>query len=108
MSKKILIPWDGSELATRILPEVERIAQCSQADIVLFNVGSLSTAATKSELITFQEINEISAQMKSAAGKAMTSITEEMKKRRVKAVYAYTEVLWLKRLFPMQRAMGAT
>jgi nucleotide-binding universal stress UspA family protein len=91
MFKKILVPWDGSELAGKILPEVEEIAKCFQAELVLFNVGSLSSVTRISEMMTFKEIEEFSAQMKSATDKDMSSMAEEMTKRGVKASYAYTE-----------------
>ncbi len=90
MFKKILIPWDGSALAAKILPEVEKMAKCFQAKVVLLTVGSLSTVAIASEL-TFKAEEEISAQLKSTAEKALIAMTEKMKKRGVKASYAYTE-----------------
>lgn len=38
MFKKILVPLDGSELATKILPQVTDLAKCHGAEVVLLNV----------------------------------------------------------------------
>ncbi len=40
MFKKILVPLDGSELAAKILPQVEELAKLSQAQVILISVGS--------------------------------------------------------------------
>ena len=38
MYKSILVPLDGSKLAEEILPEIEKVASCMQARIVLVRV----------------------------------------------------------------------
>jgi nucleotide-binding universal stress UspA family protein len=88
MFKKILVPWDGSELAAKILPEVEEMAKCFQAEVVLLTVESMSTLTSSAE---FAAIDEISAQMKVAAEKSLAAKAEEMKKSGLKVSYAYTE-----------------
>jgi nucleotide-binding universal stress UspA family protein len=38
MFKKILVPLDGSELATKILPQVVDMAKCFEAEVTLLHV----------------------------------------------------------------------
>jgi nucleotide-binding universal stress UspA family protein len=38
MYRKILVPLDGSELAERVLPHVEPLARCMDAEVILFRV----------------------------------------------------------------------
>ena len=38
MYKSILVPLDGSKLAERILPEIEKMASCMRASIILLRV----------------------------------------------------------------------
>lgn len=40
MFKKILVPLDGSELAAKILPQVEELAKALDAQLTLITVGS--------------------------------------------------------------------
>lgn len=40
MFKRILVPLDGSKLAEKILPQVEKLARCHKAKITLMTVGS--------------------------------------------------------------------
>lgn len=40
MFKKILVPLDGSDLAAKILPQVEELAKCMNAQVTLLSVGS--------------------------------------------------------------------
>lgn len=44
MFNKILVPLDGSELAARILPQVENLAKTHQSEVILITVGHLATA----------------------------------------------------------------
>ena len=43
MFKKIIVPLDGSELAAKILPQVEDVAKSMQAQVTLFTVGAVDT-----------------------------------------------------------------
>ena len=45
MFKKILVPLDGSELAAKILPQVEDLAKTYQAEVTLITLGHLASAA---------------------------------------------------------------
>jgi nucleotide-binding universal stress UspA family protein len=45
MFKKILVPLDGSDLAGKILPQVEELAKQGQAQVTLLAVGSSDTCA---------------------------------------------------------------
>jgi nucleotide-binding universal stress UspA family protein len=45
MFKKILVPLDGSDLAAKILPQIEELAKRFQAQVTLLTVGSSDTCA---------------------------------------------------------------
>ena len=45
MFKKILVPLDGSDLAAKILPQVEELAKQVKAQVTLLTVGSSDTCA---------------------------------------------------------------
>jgi nucleotide-binding universal stress UspA family protein len=45
MFKKILVPLDGSDLAAKILPQVEELAKGVKAQVTLLAVGSSDTCA---------------------------------------------------------------
>jgi nucleotide-binding universal stress UspA family protein len=45
MFKKILVPLDGSDLAARILPQVETLAKQTRAAVTLLTVGSSDICA---------------------------------------------------------------
>lgn len=45
MFKKILVPLDGSDLAAKILPQVEELAKQVKARVTLLAVGSADTCA---------------------------------------------------------------
>jgi nucleotide-binding universal stress UspA family protein len=45
MFKKILVPLDGSDLAAKILPQVEELAKCMNAQVTLLSVGSSNICA---------------------------------------------------------------
>jgi nucleotide-binding universal stress UspA family protein len=45
MFKKILVPLDGSDLAGKILPQVEELAKVVKAQVTLLAVGSSDTCA---------------------------------------------------------------
>jgi len=45
MFKKILVPLDGSDLAGKILPQVEELAKQVKAQVTLLAVGSSNTCA---------------------------------------------------------------
>lgn len=90
MFKKILVPWDGSKLAATILPKVEEMAKCFGADITLIMVGNISTVATAAEF-SVKAVDEISAQMKDSASKALSEMATQMTAKGLNADYAYVE-----------------
>jgi len=49
MFKKILVPLDGSDLAAKIIPQVETLAKHTNAQITLLSVGSSNICATKGQ-----------------------------------------------------------
>jgi nucleotide-binding universal stress UspA family protein len=46
MFKKILVPLDGSDLAAKIIPQVETLAKKTNAQVTLLSVGSSNVCAT--------------------------------------------------------------
>jgi nucleotide-binding universal stress UspA family protein len=46
MFKKILVPLDGSDLAAKIIPQVETLAKQINAQVTLLSVGSSDVCAT--------------------------------------------------------------
>jgi nucleotide-binding universal stress UspA family protein len=53
MYRKVLVPLDGSPLAGAVLPHVQEIARCTQAEILLFRATpeSSGTAAATGEIV---------------------------------------------------------
>ena len=47
MFKKILVPLDGSDLAAKIIPQVETLAKHTKAQVTLLSVGSSNICAAK-------------------------------------------------------------
>jgi nucleotide-binding universal stress UspA family protein len=47
MFKKILVPLDGSDLAAKIIPQVETLAKHTNAQVTLLSVGSSNICAAK-------------------------------------------------------------
>ncbi len=45
MFKKILVPLDGSDLAAKIIPQVETLAKHTNAQVTLLSVGSSNICA---------------------------------------------------------------
>jgi nucleotide-binding universal stress UspA family protein len=45
MFKKILVPLDGSELAAKVLPQVEDLAKTYQSQVTLITLGYFASAA---------------------------------------------------------------
>ncbi len=78
MYKKILVPLDGSELAKKALGEAESLANCSGAEIILFQVVTFMPIYGSPELVTPLIIDE---KQKEAAEKYLSNLAEELKKK---------------------------
>lgn len=87
MFKKILIPWDGSDLAAKIFPQVEEMAKCFQAEVTLFTVGNPAPAK---EFIS-GAYDDIASQMKAQAEKLLAGAADTIKAKGIKASWVYTE-----------------
>jgi len=82
MYKKILVPLDGSELAKTGLEEAEKLAQTFGSEIVLFQVVPFMPIYGSPELVTPLIVDE---KQKEAAEKYLLALTEELKKKGLKA-----------------------
>jgi nucleotide-binding universal stress UspA family protein len=83
---------DGSELAAKILPQVEDLAKSEQAEIVLLTVGNVSGVAHLAETNPSLIDSTISA-LKTAAEEYLTSVANGMKEKGLKASWIYREGL---------------
>lgn len=92
MFKKILVPLDGSELAAKILPKVEDLAKCEQAEVILLTVGTTSSMAHLAESNPSLVESTINA-LKTAATEYLASVADGMKTREVNANWIYREGL---------------
>jgi len=92
MFKKILVPLDGSELAAKILPQVEDLAKSEQAEITLLTVGNISGVAHLAETASSLVDAAIGA-LKSVAEKDLTGVANGMKAKGLKVSWAYREGL---------------
>jgi nucleotide-binding universal stress UspA family protein len=81
MYKKILVPLDGSELAKKALDEAEKLAKCSEAEIILFQVVPFMPIYGSPELVTPLIVDE---KQKELAQKDLTNLAEELRKREFK------------------------
>jgi nucleotide-binding universal stress UspA family protein len=90
MFTKILVPLDGSELAAKILPQVEDLAKSEQAEITLLTVGNISGMSTLAEANPSLIDSAISA-LKIAAEEYLTTVADGMKEKGLKANWIYRE-----------------
>jgi len=78
MYKKILVPLDGSELATKGLAEAEKLAPIFGAEIVLFQVVPFMPIYGSPELVTPLIVDE---KQKETAERYLHNLAEEEKKK---------------------------
>ncbi len=86
MFKKILVPLDGSDLAARVLPQVEELAKCIQAEITLITVGNTLIAGTVSDSVPVG-FADFCAQLKTQAEKKLSTAAQTIKEVKVSWVY---------------------
>ena len=84
MYNKILVPLDGSDLATRSLVQAEKMAKCFGSEIVLFEVVPFMPIYGSPELVTPLIIDE---KQKESAEKYLSNVAEELKRKGFKAGY---------------------
>jgi len=78
MYKKILVPLDGSDLATKALDQTEKLAKTFGAEIILFQVVPFLPIYGSPELVTPLIVDE---KQKESAERYLTNLAEELKKR---------------------------
>jgi len=91
MYKKILVPLDGSELAEKILSQVEDLAKCMQAEIALLTVGNVSHLSYIAEAAPSSAVKETIAALKAGAEKNLSKVSNSLKTKGLKATTLYRE-----------------
>lgn len=90
MIKKILVPFDGSKLAEKILPQVEELAKSLQAEVILITVGSLLWAVPAAES-GLRSAEEFAAQKKIETEKRLVEAGKALKVSGLNVSYVYME-----------------
>ena len=92
MFKKILVPLDGSELAAKILPQVEDLAKTYQAEITLITLGHLASAAGALEA-TPEVIREAADQEKRTSERYLEKTAGILMEKGLKVDWVYEEAM---------------
>jgi nucleotide-binding universal stress UspA family protein len=92
MFKKILVPLDGSKLAEKILPQVQKLAKCHKAKVTLMTVGGYGVSEAVGEA-TPGVVEEASAHAKQEAEAYLKRMSAALKKKGVDVTWAYREGL---------------
>jgi nucleotide-binding universal stress UspA family protein len=90
MFKKILVPMDGSDLAAKIIPQVEDLAKAFNAEVVLLTVGSLMAEPPTAEFV-FSGAEQLSAEIKKATESSLAGVADGMKQNGIKVSYLFRE-----------------
>ncbi len=83
--KKILVPLDGSELASSVLPVVEEFAKTMGASLVLYHSVAPLSAYPGFESVGAAALGEAVEEMQRQAREILTRAAEEVKSRGVEA-----------------------
>jgi nucleotide-binding universal stress UspA family protein len=105
MFRKILVPLDGSDLAAKILPQVEDLANAFNAEITLLTVGSLATVLIAAEF-AYKDPSEFTAKMKEGAEKDLEVEANRLRARGLKVNIAYTEGLPAREIIAYAKEKG--
>ncbi len=89
MFKKILVPLDGSDLAAKILPQVEDMAKSMQAQVTLLTVATLNFGFTGD--IVPEGYGDYFFQVKTQAEKYLSEIGNNLKAKGVRVDWVYRE-----------------
>ena len=92
MFKKILVPLDGSELAAKILPQVEDLAKTYQAEVTLITLGHLASAAGGLEA-TPEVIREAADQEKRTSERYLEKTAGILMEKGLKVDWVYEEAM---------------
>lgn len=90
MFKKILVPLDGSELAAKILPQIEELAKLSQARVTLMTIGSQSTSEAVAEA-TPEVIKNAMAHERKVAENYLKQTADALKQKGITTEWVYKE-----------------
>ncbi len=89
MFKKILVPLDGSDLAAKILPQVEDLARTMQAQVTLITVASMYSGF-ESEFVP-EGYGDFFVQMKTQAEKYLSETGGRLQDNGVTTEWVYKE-----------------
>lgn len=92
MFKKILVPLDGSKLAERVLPQVEKLAKCHKAKVTLISVGSSGVTEGVGEAPP-GVVEEAAARARQEAETYLKRVTNDLKKKGLDVTWVYREGL---------------
>lgn len=90
MFNKILVPLDGSELAAKILPQVEDLARTHQSEVVLISVGHFATGAEIGEASP-DIIEEAAVREKEASERYLEKTAASLREKGLKVDWIYRE-----------------
>ncbi|MBW1917839.1 MAG: universal stress protein [Deltaproteobacteria bacterium] len=90
MFKKILVPLDGSELAAKILPQVEELAKTCQAQVTLLTVGSTGVLGVEG-MPSPEVFKDAAAQEKRVSERYLEKMANDMKGKGLEVNWAYVE-----------------
>jgi nucleotide-binding universal stress UspA family protein len=95
MFKKILVPLDGSELAAKVLTQVEDLAKVFNAEVTLFTCGSISslTYTARGEIAEPKSrvIVEAERHTKEGAEKYLAETADALRAKGINVNYVYRE-----------------
>jgi nucleotide-binding universal stress UspA family protein len=92
MFKKILVPLDGSELAEKILPEVEDLAKTYESQVTLLTAGHLATAAGAMEGSP-QSVIDAVAHEKKISEKYLRETANALEEKGLRVDWIYEEAM---------------
>lgn len=90
MFKKVLVPLDGSELAAKILPQVEDLAKAFDAEVTLITVGSVAELGL-AEPPTPDVFAEAAAHEKRASERYLEKTANDLKGKGLTVNWVYEE-----------------
>ncbi|MFP3866953.1 MAG: universal stress protein [Desulfobacteraceae bacterium] len=90
MFKKILVPLDGSELAAKILPQVEELAKTCGAQVTLMTVGSAGTLGVEG-MPSPEVFKDAAAQEKRVSERYLEKVANDLKGKELEVNFVYEE-----------------
>ncbi len=90
MFTKILVPLDGSDLATKILPQVEDVARNMKAEVTLITIGNIQISGLGGEFM-LAGYEEVFARLKIETEKDLSRIANVLKNKGIQTTWVYKE-----------------